>query len=128
VSIKIYILFITAEKNLYSIELPVTGFQHPFDLPETNLSVSDFEYGKDKILVYPNPVEDRLVLITAKGFDITNSKVTLFDLQGKKMLALNYSITIDSVRVKFNRSLAPGAYLLRIEDDSQKQTTKIILE
>ena len=122
------ILYITARENLYSVQLPVTGFRHPFDLPDTNLSIGDYTSDRKNTITYPNPVKNDFVIINAKGFNTTNTTVALYNLQGKKIASPAFSGEASALRIQLKPSLAKGTYLIELEDDANKQAIKIMVE
>ncbi|MBI9033899.1 MAG: T9SS type A sorting domain-containing protein [Bacteroidales bacterium] len=82
-----------------------------------NLSV--IENGCDDILVYPNPVSD--VLNISIPTTITQYKIDLFDLQGKKLLSSNED--------KFSVAhLLNGIYILEVKSKQGVYRKKIIIK
>ncbi len=121
------ILFVTAGKNLYTMPSSVQGFQHPFDLPTTNLSVTDFS--KSKTIFFPNPITNNKVVIKNSGEDLNNATFTLFDLKGEKVSDLDFYIEKNSGVIQFDDSLSRGTYLLKIENSkNQIISRKIVLQ
>lgn len=73
------------------------------------------------VSIYPNPADDIIYVNT--NFNKV-STISLFDIYGKKLLE-----TVDSGKVNIDvSSFASGIYLLRIENDSFNNTSKIIIQ
>jgi hypothetical protein len=76
-------------------------------------------FSNSKINIYPNPALDIININVSDGIKY---EVTIFDLQGRKMINTTKQSLIDL------RSLPQGVFLLKIQDPSsgQKITKKII--
>lgn len=82
-----------------------------------NLAVSDLN--KTKIQVYPNPVADILKVTTA-----TNAKsITIYDISGKLVLSQLAKTSNNEVNMS---QLKSGTYLVTVETETGKETTKVI--
>jgi len=77
-------------------------------------------YKAQKLTIYPNPVQNKLYIRASQG---KIGKVTLFDLQGKKLLFINAHQSLQSLDFS---SFSPGIYFLSITYQNQKLTRKII--
>lgn len=122
-------LFITAEKNLYTIPLDVMGFQHPFDLPDFMvLSIDDIDGTHADTLFFPNPVINNTVIIKSTNFDFSNTTFMLYNLNGKKVSEPDFYDGNNSQILKFDDALSRGVYILKMEGNHPSITKKIVLE
>lgn len=88
--------------------------------PPALLSVDDFTLTQNALRIYPNPVSGGVVnIVSANNFD---KEVEVFDLLGKRVLQAN------GIRSEMNVSgLRSGVYLLKITEDGQTQTRKLVV-
>ena len=77
----------------------------------------------DKILLYPNPVNNKL-LIEMTAFDIS-SKLYIYDLNGKELMFQQ----IDKTKMEIDLSnLLPGVYIVKIINDKSEEARKILIK
>jgi len=77
---------------------------------------------------YPNPGTDKM-LVSFEGAGV-DGRVSLYDLQGKEVaVLLNGTIDAGNQSLEINRNGLPaGMYMLRVEQNGQAQTLKVIFE
>lgn len=84
-------------------------------------SLSNTEFNKDHIDIYPNPISTGILNLKMK--EIINVKVEIFDFLGRKVIEKNdVSKSIDV------SNLQKGNYLVRIVSNQGEQTEKIMVE
>jgi hypothetical protein len=83
----------------------------------TNVAEIEQELG---VLIYPNPFTDQLTIQLEKE---SESRLQLFDLQGKKVLQKSLSVGEKTISL---RDLEKGIYLLSIETEFGKTTRKVV--
>ncbi len=115
-------LFITAGKNLYSVELNVTGLRYPFDLDVVTTVPSVME--SYDVSISPNPVINYTAEIKARDFDLKNSAIELFSTDGINMKHL---FKVENENIKFDTTLSEGVYFLILADKQKTNTIKIII-
>lgn len=88
--------------------------------PPALLSVNDFTLTQNALRIYPNPVSGGVVnIVSANNFD---KQVEVYDLLGKRVLQAS------GIRSEMNVSgLRSGVYLLKITEDGQTQTRKLVV-
>jgi|GEM_PF-2126053 len=98
--------------NFWNFTTLVTGLNGP----HANFSLN----------AYPNPSSDKM-LVSFKGAG-SNARVSLYDLQGKEVaLVLDGPIEAGNQRLEINRNGLPaGIYMLRVEQNGQAQTLKVV--
>ena len=75
------------------------------------------------ISIYPNPVQQDLIIIGLNGYELKGKSILIFSVTGKKVL----STSLVSNQNKINLSNLPsGVYFLKIEGDADKKAYKII--
>ncbi len=79
------------------------------------LDVNNNEIGKEKLKIYPNPVQNKLNIQT----EALVQEVSIYNMLGKKVLKSNTT----TIQVK---SLSKGIYLLKVKADNKEQTTLFI--
>ena len=100
-------LYITARKNLYSIELNYEGFA----VSRTTLSVgSNSIPGKPGVKLYPNPARDMLYLNPESG---EFSSVEILNMAGKKQSIPLKKEDGSGIEIS-TQALKPGMYLVNI--------------
>ena len=91
-----------------------------FVLEPQTLSSGDFN--QEVVKLYPNPVNDRLYI---KSSRLNISKIEIFDLSGKLVQRMDSSKDDGIVSIPVER-LAKGLYILNIQGDNKRHTTKFI--
>lgn len=90
--------------------------------PGVATDISERTKENGQILIYPNPVQKEMTIYSGKEF----SQVTIYSTTGKKVAESHFSpenqITIPVVNFK------PGIYLVRIVQDKNTVTKKIIVD
>ncbi|WP_346882313.1 SMP-30/gluconolactonase/LRE family protein [uncultured Algibacter sp.] len=119
-------LFVTTPNDLYSVALPtVTGFQHPFDLPDSNLSVNN--NNKLSFNVSPNPTSSYNLNIIVGNNEVI--KVSLYNEMGQKIEDCRFKKTNNMVTVHFNHNINPGLYILTTTTSKGKvSNNKVVIE
>ena len=84
---------------------------------QTNLSAPSVIEGLN---LYPNPVSDGRVYITTKND--ADKEIIIFDLLGKKVLQTK----ISSKELNIS-NLAPGVYIIKINEQNASATRKLIV-
>ena len=75
------------------------------------------------VTIYPNPVSDKLNIISQNGFVLEGKNCSVYNIQGKKV----YDQKITSQKVVADLSaINPGVYFLKIGDGADKKMFKII--
>ncbi|MDO6760123.1 SMP-30/gluconolactonase/LRE family protein [Tamlana sp. 2_MG-2023] len=120
-------LFVTTPKDLYKIDFTgVTGFQHPFDLPESNLATNDSPF-KHSFHIFPNPTSNNKVTITVG--DVKINQITLFNNIGLNVDGFNFEKINNDIQVHLNPNLNNGIYILSLKtDDGTIINNKIIIK
>lgn len=82
----------------------------------------------DKLMIYPNPTEGQLeILLPSRANGSRNIKVSVFDLNGQlKIEGLASVREGSSAKLDFS-ALQKGIYILKVEDDNEIKTEKIII-
>jgi hypothetical protein len=85
------------------------------------VSVKENEF--EKLLVYPNPVENGTVII--RTAEPTEKTIELFDILGQKV----FSTMMNGKSTEFNfRQFDKGIYLLKVSDSNKTETRKLVIE
>lgn len=71
------------------------------------------------ISIYPNPVENKLTITTTR--DLSNSLISIFDIQGRRVVNTKYESNQINVQ-----HLSSGTYFLRIIKDNKETKLKFI--
>lgn len=90
------------------------GVQQPYEINEVT-GLEDFQNMDGEVLIYPNPVENFLML-NIQADEAIDLKYEIFNLQGK--LLRNSQINSTETRISME-SLAPSVYYLKISDGNQ---------
>ena len=102
-------LYVTTPNDLYKIVLPtVTGFQHPFDLPASNLSINDFE--KLSFKLFPNPITNHVINVVVGEAII--KEVMLYNNVGQVVDSCSFKRNNNAIQIKLNLSLKTVFYFL----------------
>ncbi len=72
------------------------------------------------VVVYPNPVVDKLNVIIGEEFD--NASLTVWDLSGQKLRQIQLSSNNQQINLK---DLQPGSYIIRVEYDGKVYKYKV---
>jgi hypothetical protein len=92
-----------------------------FNTPKKITSIEQTEI--NKLNFYPNPVNDILYLDTEVFKNSNKIDVQIFDINGKLVHVSNLNESLKSVNVK---ELKSGMYFIKLNDDKNIYTTKII--
>jgi hypothetical protein len=82
-------------------------------------TLSNDNYSSDELIIYPNPVENKLSV--KSEFDLINSIYSVFDIQGKRIL--NNTLVNNEIDVS---ALSSGQYILRIISNKNITTQKFM--
>lgn len=88
------------------------------------LGVEDFT-ALDKIAIAPNPSNG--VFTISKNNQTTISKVTIFDINGKVVKAVDSELNFDTTTVDLS-NFSKGVYFMEIANETDKIVRKVILE
>lgn len=104
-------------------ELVIASSTTVYRVIDTSLSTSEFE--KSGFSIYPNPANATVFI--KSPIDVVASKIELFDVTGKLLLAKNAEATSDnSISVA---DFAKGVYVVTVESTSgNRYTTKLVVE
>lgn len=119
-------LFITARENVYTLDVSVRGFRHPFDLSST-LSVPDLEPDV-QFQITPNPAKSgEYVEISNEEMMSTASEVAWYSLKGQQVggSTVKSSIRTNRLAVPFLQS---GTYLVTLRENGHNSVTKVVIE
>ena len=121
-------LYVTTPKDLYKIEFPgVTGFQHPFDLPEVSLSTPKNIKTKQSFNVFPNPSSNHNVTVSVGSNNV--NEVFIYNELGQNLGACNFKKVNNTIEVTLNKNLKKNAYFLSIKtDEGETFNNKIVLQ
>lgn len=120
-------LFVTATKNLYSVDLTKTGFQHPFDLPEVSLSTPKNPKLKNPFHLFPNPIKNHNARVVVGSNNI--SEVIIYNELGQNFGLCTFKQTNNSIEVSLNKNLKKDTYFLSITTDKgEVYKNKIVLQ
>lgn len=93
-----------------------------------SLTLSTKNTDTSDILVWPNPVKDRLNINFAPNIE-PNSKIELFDIQGRKVFSNIQRLDESQNKVTINvMHYNPGLYFLNISNGLHTHTQKIIIK
>jgi hypothetical protein len=112
--------FVSSNLTLDSTTLvnsSLSGFIDAIVAKLNSTSLSNLDFHKENVLIYPNPSKDFITINT----DNEIQKVTISDLNGRML-----SIQFDSIVNLSN--LIPGIYILNIESENGTSSKKIIKE
>jgi gluconolactonase len=109
-------LFITARKNIYSIDLNYPGYAVSRNTSHTGINSIP---GKPSVEIYPNPVQNELN-INLPG---KSGTVEVFDITGKSLLQKEILENENSIDVS---GLENGIYFVKVLSDSQFFTEKFV--
>jgi hypothetical protein len=104
---------------------PYTSIGGASNSRSTNLSE---EIAESKIIITPNPVEDKIRVIYSKDI-IKSAKVTLLDISGKEIRTYQISdnpSTRNELEI-VDLDLAPGVYFVELTNGGNKYVQKMIL-
>lgn len=111
--------------GIYSIayggQTKYVGTLRKYFFSQNNLSVTDLEKDKDKVIIYPNPVKNSLQFTTTdpvNGYEI-------YDMNGKRIMHSLSPLKTQSVDVS---NLPSGNYILKLQSPGEVITGKFIKE
>ncbi|OBQ55492.1 SMP-30/gluconolactonase/LRE family protein [Tamlana sp. s12] len=120
-------LYVTTPNDFYKIDFSgVTGFQHPFDLPETSLSVN--EKSKDfQFKTFPNPTYNHQIKVAVGENEIT--EITLYNNVGQKIKSYDFKKTSNIIDINLDPNLKANLYILTIKTaDGNMSSSKILVQ
>jgi len=91
----------------------------------STLEVTSFNKENIFFTVFPNPVKENLNVKLKK--EISRAKITVYDVQGKKMYSILKDLKLGNSMLKLPRSIKNGIYFLQIDNENESQTTQFIL-
>ncbi|TLX72325.1 T9SS type A sorting domain-containing protein [Labilibacter sediminis] len=104
----------------YSFGYGIPDFKSALDI---NSGIVDQSL-KAPYLVKPNPFINHITISSTSG-NIINATVKLYNINGKCLL-VNKCIAEQSIQIKDLQYLAPGIYILHIQDQSEHFTFKLL--
>jgi len=91
-----------------------------------NLTTGIFAAASDgEVSIYPQPFDGRLLSIS--GLKSATANVTCYDLLGKSLLATQVQSGTGLLMLQFSERLAPGTYVLAIEESGMITRKKIVV-
>jgi hypothetical protein len=107
--------------SLYDNPTDQGGYGIPnFEDASISLSVNDL--GLSEVVIYPNPVQNRINFELAADFN--NFSVGIFDILGKQVLSSSIDIVNNTIEIS---TLQKGIYLVKLENkEGNSRTFKII--
>lgn len=109
------------QKYLYIIILFLTISLGGFAQNKANNNQKDNQI--EGLQIYPNPVTEKQVVVSTASN--STKQIELFDLLGKKV----YATESNTERVVLQlEDLKPGVYLIRINENNQTVTRKLVLK
>jgi len=95
-----------------------------FDVPaECQLGVNDNGSIQNNFIIYPNPSNGEINI--KSRFDVGNTTITIFDINGRKVFSQN--VEIHNTTSLNASSINSGIYLIKIESEDYSQTSKLII-
>lgn len=85
-------------------------------------SLSNTEFSKDSLTIYPNPTQTELSITTKENFGYV--LLTLFDVNGRKVFEQEYEL-FDTIKLNTSQ-FQTGLYILNIKGEALSYNTKII--
>lgn len=120
-------LFVTATKNLYSVDLSKTGFQHPFDLPQVSLSTPENTKSKHSFHLFPNPSKNHKITVSVGSNNI--NEVIIYNELGQNLGTCAFKKTNNSIEVSLNENLKKDTYFLSITtEEGETYNNKVVLQ
>lgn len=117
-TVSVDLIAIAAEFGGASQLIPFYDFVN--NPPPALLSIDDFSLSTNALRIYPNPVSGGVVnIVSAANF---SKDVEVFDLLGKSVLQATGIVSELNVA-----PLRSGVYLLKITEDGQTQTRKLVI-
>ena len=93
------------------------------DIFANNVGIESF-YNNKQIKVYPNPFSDQIIITNTSKTVIT--KVSVIDILGRDVITLNPN-QLGTVNIN-TQGLSKGSYFIKIYNDSDNYTAKLIKE
>ncbi|WP_010522432.1 SMP-30/gluconolactonase/LRE family protein [Aquimarina agarivorans] len=124
------ILFVTAGTNLYQVtDLGVTGFRHPFDLPESGtLSTLDLSLKESVDAIYPMPVVNQDFTVKLNN-NLSIEEVTLYSFTGAETPILGYTVVSGKeLKVTLSEVISKGTYLLNMASSKGVISKRIVIK
>lgn len=87
------------------------------------VSLSNEDFVSDKVLIYPNPANSILNFNFTN--ELTDSKIEIFDIQGRKVISSEINTNQGSIDVS---RLNDGVYVLVFENNNKKQQQKLVIK
>ncbi|MFN2260807.1 MAG: T9SS type A sorting domain-containing protein [Psychroflexus sp.] len=99
-----------------------------FKLKFNNINLAQQEFEPEKISVTPNPVQQNFFKINLNdNFKESEPLIELYDLQGRKVFE-SESNAQNSIEIQLDYPLNSGVYILKISNDSESFTQKLIFQ
>jgi len=115
------------EGNDYYIKVFSLEYPESFAFSDIAFTINNVlfvkEYLNDGVSVFPNPVQDNLVI---SSDDINNTSILyIFDVLGKKIINLNYPLVSPTRNINVKK-LMPGVYFLSIQKGDENHIVKFV--
>ena len=94
-------------------------YNWPLDLQA--LSLDDFSNKSDKIAVYPNPFDDKIIISFKEK---TSAEIHIFDVSGKQIVTTKINNFIETIDLP--KQLQSGLYILELKTNSETYKIKIL--
>lgn len=89
---------------------------------EQGLSANDVNAGLNKTFTYPNPAKDVLNVKLGDNFNASTTTISLYSILGKKVATYNYATSLNI------NQLPKGVYMVKIADNNNSITSKLVIE
>lgn len=99
-----------------------------FKWESVTLSTNSFESLQDSITLYPNPSVDKHVYIAFNSNALTDGKITIYGITGKKVYEQAITTNPRNTQTLDLSNLSGGIYMVKIVSGTQSITKKLILK
>lgn len=93
-----------------------------FKIEAQTLSANDVNAGLNKTFTYPNPAKDVLNVKLGDNFNASTTTISLYSILGKKVATYNYATSLNI------NQLPKGVYMVKIADNNNSITSKLVIE
>ena len=97
------------------------------DIVEEESEETDLEVLASTMNIYPNPFSNQLTIDFVSDVNEENIRISIYDLTGKVVLQTQTDVVEGSNKIPMDvRSLPKGTYLVRFDNENDRQYAKII--
>ncbi len=100
-----------------------TGWDDEVTITVEDTTTSINHLNMTAISTYPNPVRDGLLIVESGSFNIEN--IVIYNIQGAKIKEFN---GLQSTKVTLNLDLEPGMYILNVNGDTKRASSKLLVK